>query len=226
MASLLEINYKSPVFIKIAGTAIIFLVIAYIWYIQSFSKNNDIILEKADTLQKIREKIENAKMSEIRLEQLTAELNRLFAQYKLIEELIPEKRDVADFINKIYLAAKEADANVVKLEQKTSAQQGYFFVDPYGLEIETTYNGLGKFLSLVANLPFTALVSNVRITTTTSQKYSIIASMTINAHHMEATIRAASLEDIGRKKISRPAGATTPEQQKQPEIQRAPKEPS
>ena len=200
MIDISQINYKSPTFYKIVGTVVLFFIILYLWHSQSYSVNNEIILKKADDLEAIRRRIENAKMSAVKVEEIRAELMRLFAQYKLIEELLPNKRDVPDFINKMYLAAKQADVVVKKLEQKQSEPKGYYVADPYTMQIQTTYHGLGKFLSLVANLPFTALVKNVSIKNLASSKYSITVTLTIVAHHMSSENRIENIDELIRKK--------------------------
>ena len=216
-----KIDYKDPKFHKIAGTIFLFLVILYVWHSQSYSKNKEIIRQKSEELEGLRTKIESAKLSIARVDELYAELNRLFAQYKLIEELLPDHRDVPDFINKIYLVAKQADVQVMNFEQKPSQASGYYVSDPYSLKIQSTYHGLGKFLSLVANLPFTALVQGVKLDVTTGAKYSINASLDIIAHHMDRTLRITRIEELKTKKTS--AGGAKPASQP---TKAAPKEPS
>ncbi len=199
MIDISQINYKSPTFQKIVGTVVLFFVILYLWHSQSYSVNRDIIQKKSEELEKIRRDIEKAKINAAKVEEIQAELERMFAQYKLIEELLPAERNVPDFINKIYLVAKQADAKVEKLEQKPSEAKGYYTADPYDISITTTYHGLGKFLSLVANLPFTALTKNLKISQINNPKYSIKANLTIIGHHMSSENRIETLGELGRK---------------------------
>ena len=201
-----KIDYKSPTFIKIVGTAIMFILILYLWNKMSYSPNSKIIQEKQEQLEKLKRDIQKAKNAAQNLEKLQSELKRLFTQYKLVEELLPQKRDLTDFIKKIDLVAKQADAKLIKLEQKPSQQVSYYYQDPYDIQIKTTFHGLGKFLSLVANLPFTALVKNVKITKTNDKKYSIDVSMTIVAHHMKSEQRIYKIEELKRKKAKGPKG--------------------
>ena len=199
-----QLNYKSPTLQKIAGTTVLFIVIIFLWYSQSYKVNKQKIRQKSEELESIRSRIQNAKMSAARVEEIYAELNRLFAQYKLIEELLPATRDVPDFIRKIYLAAKQADSPVVKLEQKSTEPKGYYNSDPYSIKIQSTYHGFGKFLSLVANLPFTALVKGVKMSASGSKKYSINVEFTIIAHHMGSALRIDTLEELRKKRAVKP----------------------
>ena len=220
MIDLSKIDYKSPTFIKIVSTVFLFLLILYLWNKMSYKPNSEIIRQKQEQLEKLHRDIQRAKNAQKNLEKLEAELKRLFTQYKLVEELLPKKRDLTDFIKKIDLVAKQADAKLIKLEQKPSQQAGYYYEDPYDVQIKTTFHGLGKFLSLVANLPFTALVKNVKISKTNDKKYSINVSMTIVAHHMKSEQRIYRIEELKKKK-ARPAKG-----KKKRKIRRAKKVPS
>lgn len=167
----------------------------------SYSPNNEVIVGKQADLESIEGELRRAKMSVAKVEELWAELNRLFAQYKLIEELLPDERNVPDFINKIYLAAKQADTDVKKIDQQPTQPLGYFMSDPYKIDISTTFHGMGKFLSLVANLPFTALVKELKISLSGSKKYSVSASLTVIAHHMETAQRPRNIQELKIKKV-------------------------
>lgn len=200
MIDISKINYKSPTFLKIVSTIVLFFLVLYLWNSMSYGPNKKIIDKKQQKLEKLKSDLMRAKGSGVRVEQLYSELNRLFTQYKLVEELLPDKRDMTEFIKKIDLAVKQADASISKIDQKPSLSKGYYFADPYNIKIITTFNGLGKFLSLVANLPFTALVSNVKIGKVDSKKYSISVSMTILTHHMETSQRITKIEELKSKK--------------------------
>jgi Tfp pilus assembly protein PilO len=227
-----QINIRNPKVIKIASTAFLAIVVIVLWYMQSFSPNKAEIEKKTADLEALKTKIQSAKMSATRVEEIRGELRRLFAQYKLIEEILPRERNVPDFINKITLSSKQADAALVRLEQQPSIPKGYYLADPYAITMNTTFNGLGKFLSLVANMPFTALVQDVKLNANVSQKYSITVSLVINAHHMEQATRLESIEEVLQKASGLP---TTPAPAKQPaaggapdkkEIPKGAKEPS
>ena len=207
MIDISKIDYKNPTFLKIAGTIVLFLLILYLWNSMSYGPNKKIIEEKQAKLEKLKADLIRAKSSGVKVEQLYAELNRLFTQYKLIENLLPEKRDVTDFIKKIDLAVKQSDAKLLKIDKQPPQSKGYYYADPYKININTTFNGLGKFLSLVANLPFTALVEDVKISKAKSPKYSISVSMTILAHHMETSQRIKSIEELKIKKAKKGKGA-------------------
>ncbi len=205
-----QINYKSPVFQKIVGTVVLFFIILFLWHSQSYSANKKTIAKKSEELESILNQIQQAKQNAAKAEEIRAELERLFAQYKLIEELLPRDRDVPTFINMIQLAGKQADAKILKLEQKPSTVQTYYTADPYNLKIETTYHGLGKFLSLIANLPFTALVKDVKMTSFSSKKYSINASLTVIAHHLPSENRPKEVKELLKKKTKAPSKRKKP----------------
>ncbi len=205
-----SINYKSPQFIKIVGVVLLSIIVVYLWYSMSYSLNKEIIEQKRTDLESINSELHRAEMSVVQVEELWAEISRLFTQYKLIEELLPGDRDVPDFIQKIQLAAKQADAIIMKIEQKSSTQMNYYISDPYNIRIQTTFHGLGKFLSLVANLPFTALVRTVKIESLKSSKYTIAVSLTILAHHMGSDQRITKIEELRSKTAKAPKKKVTP----------------
>ncbi len=219
MIDISQINYKSPVFHKIIGTVVLFFVIFFLWHSQSYSANNETILKKSEELESVLNQIEQAKQNAAKAEEIKAELERLFAQYKLIEELLPRNKDIPTFINMIQLAGKQADVKISKLEQKPSIVQTYYTADPYGLKIQTTYHGLGKFLSLIANLPFTALVKNVQMSAANSKKYSVAVSLTVIAHHLPSENRPKDIKELLKKK-------TAPKKKKKKPIKKEKKIPS
>jgi len=205
-----SINYKSPQFLKIVGVVLLSIIVVYLWYSMSYSPNKEVIRQKQTDLESIKSELLRAEMSVVKVEELWAEISRLFTQYKLIEELLPGDRDVPDFIQKIQLAAKQADAIITKIEQKPSTQMNYYISDPYDIHIQTTFHGLGKFLSLVANLPFTALVRTVKIETFKSSKYTISVSLTILAHHMGSDQRITKIEELRSKTAKAPKKEVAP----------------
>ena len=210
MIDVSQINYKSPTFHKIAGTVVLFFVIFFLWHSQSYSANKETIMRKSEELESILSRIEQAKQNAARAEEVKAELERLFAQYKLIEELLPRERDIPTFINMIQLAAKQADARILNLEQKPSQVGTYYTADPYRLKLHTTYHGLGKFLSLVANLPFTALVKNINMNKLNAKKYSVDVSLTVVAHHLPSESRPKEVKELLKKKGKGPGQKKKP----------------
>lgn len=194
MADSGKIDFKNVTIVKIAIFALLGIIVLYIWFAQVYTVKRKIIDEKTAQLTSLKADYEKVKSSLARVEELKWDLQQLFAKYKLIEELVPEKRDIADFITKSYFAAKQADVEIIRLEPKESIPMTYYVQDKYSLNIESTYEGIGKFIALIANLPFTALVDDVNISVKSGDARSL--SMTVKTHHMEPSTRITSIQDL------------------------------
>ncbi len=194
-----KIEIKASGLLKIAVILFIGVMVLYIWYAQVYKPNQETIEEKTATLTQLRAKLQRAKATLANETKLRWELERLFAQYKLVEELMPAERDIPNFISKIYLAAKQADVSIIRIEPRPSVPQTYYIVDPYALQIKTTFAGLGKFLALISNLPFTALVDELKITRSGQGENQIEVTMIVNTHHMTAAQRITRIEEVTKK---------------------------
>lgn len=212
MFGLDKINIKDPRLQKIAGTVVLFSIIFFIWYSRSYSVNKKTIAQKQAEYENLKTELNAAIQTAAQLDEITKEIEKLFAQYKIIQELLPSERNDADFINKLYIVARQAKINVLSLEPKPSQQQQFFWEDPYGLEVEGTYHSLGTFFAFLANLPFSALVSELKINATGSQdptKSTVRSRFNIIGHHLEQAEKIERTEELLKKGIKKPQPGKT-----------------
>jgi len=181
---------------KIGGGILLFVVIFIFWFTQVYSPNKKIISEKRKTLEELNLKLSNIKLSAVKLPQLQKEVEKLFIQYKLLEELMPPERDVAEFINKLNISARENNVQVRQIDVHPSEPSEYYHTDPYKVRITGRYHEIGSFLSAIANLKFIATAKNFLLKRTTSGK-EVSAEFIIDSYHIPSSERLKSPSMIG-----------------------------
>lgn len=212
MFGLNALNIKDPRFQKIAGTIVLFSVILFIWHSRSYSANKKIISQKQAEYETLERELKAAIQTAAQLKEITKEIERLFAQYKIVQELLPSERNDADFINKLYIVARQAKIEVKSLEPQPSQQQQFFWQDPYTLEVEGTYHSIGTFFAFLANLPFSALITELKLNASGAQdptKSSIKSRFNIIGHHLEQTEKITRTDELLKKGIKKQEGKPT-----------------
>ncbi len=202
---------------KIGGGLLIFLIIGVLWFTQVYSPNKEIIDEKRQALEQLNLKLSNIKLSAAKLPQLKKEVEKLFIRYKLLEELMPSDRNVADFVNKLNISARENNVKVKKIDVNPSEMSNYFYTNPYKVQLVGKYHELGSILEAIANLKFIATAKNVSLKKSSSGRATVIADFTISSYHIPTTERLEpptiitdNLGTSGGKGISKPSSKPRP----------------
>jgi type IV pilus assembly protein PilO len=137
---------------------IIFLILVlgggiYFWYTSMYQPILTRVEEKSTELQAIKVRLETAKRQAARRVSLEQEYEALQEQWRVVETLLPKERDMADFIQQLHRIKGKVDASIERVHPLSAKPMGFYTENPYEIEMQTTYHGLGRFLSLVANLP-------------------------------------------------------------------------
>ena len=125
----------------------------YFWYTSLYRPLLDQLGEKSEEYQLLKTRLEMAKRQAARRVSLQQEYEDLQEQWKVVETLLPKERDMSDFIQQIHRIKGKVDATVERISPLKSRSLDFLVENPYEMEMLTTYHGLGKFLSHVANLP-------------------------------------------------------------------------
>ena len=137
---------------------IIFLILVlaggiYFWYTSMYQPILTKVEEKSTELQAIKARLETAKRQAARRVSLEQEYEALQQQWRIVETLLPKERDMSDFIQQLHRIKGKVDASIERVHPLSAKEMGFYTENPYEIEMQTTYHGLGRFLSLVANLP-------------------------------------------------------------------------
>ena len=185
----MAIDLKNPNTQKIALGIIALLGLTYGWYAYIFSPNQDKIAEKQTTLEELETKVQQARMKAAGLAKLKEEAIQLWAQYKAIEPLLPNKHEVTAFLSEMQRAAYSSGVQVTALiPQKTEAVD-FYVKNPYRVSILGNYHNFGRFLARVANFPFITSVSEVTLglqKPTPQNPITVGGAMTISAYNVKA----------------------------------------
>ena len=194
--TLSDLSIKDHRVQKIAGGILIFGIILVLWYMQIYSPNKQTIQEKRESLEQLNLKLANVKLSAAKLPQLRKQVEKLFVRYKLLEELLPTRRDVPDIINRLTVAARENNAQLKQMDVEPSDQGQYYFTDPYRVKVVSNYHELGGFMESVANLDFIVNASNMSMKKTNAGRATVTADFTLKSYHIPEDSRLQKPSEI------------------------------
>jgi len=142
---------------------LVLLVGLYFWYTGIYRPILIQKKEKAEELQRLRASLETAKERAARRVSLQQEYDQLKEQWKVVETLLPKERNMSDFIQNLHRIKGKVDATVERVSPMPSTTVDFYTENPYEVEMLTSYHGLGRFFSHVANLPIIVDVSDLDI---------------------------------------------------------------
>lgn len=126
---------------------------AYFWYTSVYHPILVQLGEKSTELQELKNRLERAKRQAALRVSLEQEYKELQEQWKVVETLLPKERDMSDFIQQLHIIRGKVDASIERVFPQAAEEMGFYTENSYEVEMRSTYHGLGKFLSYVANLP-------------------------------------------------------------------------
>jgi len=135
----------------------------YFWYTGIYRPILTQKKEKSEELQRLRASLETAKERAARRVSLQQEYDQLQEQWKVVETLLPKERNMSDFIQNLHRIKGKVDATVERVSPMPSTAVDFYTENPYEVEMLTSYHGLGRFFSHVANLPIIVDVSELDI---------------------------------------------------------------
>ena len=135
----------------------------YFWYTGIYRPLLIQKKEKLEELQRLRSSLETAKQRAARRVSLQQEYDQLQEQWKVVETLLPKERDMSDFIQDLHRIKGKVDATVERVSPLPATTVDFYTENPYEVEMLTSYHGLGRFFSHVANLPVIVDVSDLDI---------------------------------------------------------------
>jgi len=142
---------------------LVFSVGLYFWYTGVYRPILVQKKEKSEELQRLRASLETAKERAARRVSLQQEYDQLKEQWKVVETLLPKERNMSDFIQNLHRIKGKVDATVERVSPMPSTTVDFYTENPYEVEMLTSYHGLGRFFSHVANLPIIVDVSDLDI---------------------------------------------------------------
>jgi Tfp pilus assembly protein PilO len=160
-------NFKDPKIQIISIIAFVFLASSYLWYSKVYSDYAAKIAAKETQREKELLDLHNVKQKAATLDDLQKEYDDLTLKYKKVELLLPEKKEDESFLSQLHAAAQLTNSTVRDITPMGTQLDQFYETNTYTVEVESSYHGLGKFFSKVANFPFIVNVSDLEMKSAT-----------------------------------------------------------
>jgi len=156
-------NFKDPKIQIILFVVIIFLSSSYLWYSKVYSQYSEKIAAKEVEREKELLDLHNVKQKAATLDDLQREFDELQMKYKTVELLLPEQKEDEAFLSQLHAAAQITNSTVRDITPMGTQNAQFYETNTYAIEVESSYHGLGRFFSKVANFPFIVNISDLEM---------------------------------------------------------------
>jgi len=149
---------------KLVLVALVVCLGVYFWYAKVYSPNVARIEAKVAEHERILTDLRNVELKAKSFDALKEEYESLYAQYLEISSLLPDERQLEDFLFQLHQSAITTETEITAVTPKTPVAAGFYMTNGFQMEVAGSYHSLGRFFASVANYPFIANVRNVQIT--------------------------------------------------------------
>ncbi len=148
---------------KIVIGVLAFFIVVYFWHSRVYSRYDNQISLKNQELELVNTNLRNVEMKAKSLDALKLEYSELVDRYHEIESLLPEVKAVPSILVQLHTASSLTGTRITMVHPMPIASEEFYNVSEYEIEMIGTYHDVGKFVSYVANFPFIANVSEVKM---------------------------------------------------------------
>lgn len=149
---------------KIVLVALVVCLGAYFWYAKVYSPNVARIEAKVVEHERILTDLRNVELKAKSFDALKDEYELLYAQYLEISSLLPDDRQLEDFLFQLHQSAITTETEITSVTPKLPVAAGFYMANGFQMEVSGSFHSLGRFFASVANYPFIANVRSVQIT--------------------------------------------------------------
>ena len=135
----------------------------YFWYTRMYSPNQMRIEAKAAEHERILGDLRSVEMKAKSFDVLKEEYEALYSQYLQISSLLPDERQLEEFLLQLHQTAVTTEIEVVSVTPKTPVATGFYMTNGFQMEVAGNFHSLGRFFASVANFPFIANVRGVQL---------------------------------------------------------------
>jgi len=150
---------------RIVIGALAFSIVVWFWYSRVYTRYNSQITQKSQEFETITTNLRNVELKAKSLDALKLEYNDLVDRYHDIEALLPEVKQVPSILVQLHTASSLTGTRITKVHPSEISSEEFYNVSGYEIEMEGVYHDIGKFIGYVANFPFIANVSDVKLET-------------------------------------------------------------
>jgi type IV pilus assembly protein PilO len=159
-------DFKDPKIQKIFLAAAAFLVIAYFWYNRLYVRYDKKLTQMNQEYSSMITNLKNVELKSKSLDALKIEYEGLLARYHEIEQLLPEVKMIPSFLVQLHTASSLTGTKIIKIAPEEVKPENFYNVAAFNIEMTGQYHDFGKFIGYVANFPFIANLSELKLEAT------------------------------------------------------------
>ena len=159
----MSLDLKDPGQQKIVIAILVVFFAAYGWYDRIYSPNAAEIQSKATEHERILGDLRSVEMKAKSFDALKEEYESLYRQYLQISSLLPDERQLEEFLLQLHQSAITTDIQVNSVTPQPPVPTSFYMTNGFTMEVSGSYHALGRFFAQVANFPFIANIRNVQI---------------------------------------------------------------
>lgn len=148
---------------KIALGVLAFVVVVYFWYTRVYQDVDSQLELKTQEFETISTNLRNVELKAKSLEALKVEYEELLGRYQEIEQLLPEVKQIPSFLVQLHTASSITGTRITRVQPLPVTGEEFYNIASFDIEMTGTYHDFGTFISYVANFPFIANVSGVKV---------------------------------------------------------------
>lgn len=148
---------------KIVLGVVAFGIIFYAWLVKVYLPDRDKLTLKNQEFETITTNLRNVELKAKSLDALKLEYENLLERYGEIEQLLPEVKQIPSFLVQLHTASSITGTRITRVHPQAIASQEFYNVASFDIEMTGTYHDFGTFISYVANFPFIANISGVKV---------------------------------------------------------------
>lgn len=159
----MDMDFRDSKNQKIIVAVLAFLVVIYFWYSRLYSAYDAQIANRTQEFETVTTHLRSVEIKAKSLSGLKDEYSQLVKQYREIEALLPEVKMIPSLLVQLHTASSLTGTRITKVQPLPMVTEGFYNIAPFEIEMTGTYHDFGKFVSYVANFPFIANISGMKI---------------------------------------------------------------
>jgi len=149
--------------IQIALLAILAIGLAAVFYVY-FLKDMVAARSALQTeIARLEREVAKAAAAEAQLTQFKSELKELDARLAVLRRILPAEKETPEVLRSVQLMAAESNLKIVRFVPQPVAPRAFYSDWPITMEVQGSYNALGKFFEKVGQFTRIVNVNNISI---------------------------------------------------------------
>jgi type IV pilus assembly protein PilO len=165
-------DFRDPKVQKISLGIVAFFVVTYFWYTRLYNKYDSQLTGMTREYETMITNLKNVEMKSKSLDALKLEYKDLLVRYQEIEQLLPEVKQIPSFLVQLHTASSLTGTKITRIEPKSMQPESFYNVTSFEIDMTGTYHDFGRFIGYVANFPFIANVSELKLTSLSAANIS------------------------------------------------------